>query len=461
MFARLLTIAAISPIVAFATTLAPNPPVPFSFFNAVGSSVTVAGNSSGYMSIWECTNSNSTLWNFSDDNGATWTPPTYLSVTNHTEVAPWIAANETGFLIVWCDLPPGRRAGILVSTFSSDNGATWSDPVSIIDGEANVNGPATVVATDSGFLVTWWQTDNSIQSSFSSNGTSWTSAVTIDLDDTDSPQAVPVATSVGDTFMVTWSTILGNGYSSFSSDQGSHWTEKSTITNDIPNGQLIWPAQTSDGFMAVWQNGFGNAYSSFSSNNGASWGTANLITSGINTGYDPIAVIGTENGFIVTAHFSNNTGQVSISSDFGQTWNPFVPFTGSYLMNNSIYNCFADITCGADGCMITWPDADSNAISAFIPISSILPIPYLTGGTQFNQFPFQSQYYNTLSWQPSPSENIVGYHIYKNGTLLASTPTLSFIDQDVNKNSTYTYEVIAYNNLGTPSSGVSTTITTP
>jgi hypothetical protein len=177
--------------------------------------------------------------------------------------------------------------------------------------------------------------------------------------------------------------------------------------------------------------------------------------------YDPIAVIGTENGFIVTAHFSNDTGQVSISSDFGATWNPFITFTGSYPMNNNIYNCFADITCGADGCMITWPDADYNAVSAFIPISSILPIPYLTGETQFNQFPFQSQYYNTLSWQPSPTEGIVGYHVYKNGTLLASTPTLSFIDQDVNKNSTYTYEVVAYNNLGTQSSGVSTTITTP
>ncbi len=121
-------------------------------------------------------------------------------MSNYIQVAPWIAANDTGFLIVWCDVSPGATAGRLLGIFSNDNGADWSDPASIINNTTNANGPPTVIGTNSGFLVTWWQTDNSIQSSFSSDGTSWSSAQTINLDNINYPLAPPLATGIGDTF---------------------------------------------------------------------------------------------------------------------------------------------------------------------------------------------------------------------------------------------------------------------
>jgi hypothetical protein len=57
-----------------------------------------------------------------------------------------------------------------------------------------------------------------------------------------------------------------------------------------------------------------------------------------------------------------------------------------------------------------------------------------------------------LSWNASTgSSGIAGYHIYRNGTLLSTTPSTTYKDTTVQPNTSYSYTVSAYDSLGVES----------
>lgn len=64
-----------------------------------------------------------------------------------------------------------------------------------------------------------------------------------------------------------------------------------------------------------------------------------------------------------------------------------------------------------------------------------------------NNFIF-TEYYNTLSWQPSTSPNVTGYYVFRNGKLINSvTPdVLQIIDENRSPSESVTYGVAAFSN---------------
>ncbi len=57
-----------------------------------------------------------------------------------------------------------------------------------------------------------------------------------------------------------------------------------------------------------------------------------------------------------------------------------------------------------------------------------------------------SAYFTTLSWTPSTSTDVIGYKIYQNGTLIASTKNTTFTADHLTPSTVYTFTVKAYDN---------------
>ncbi|MET3036548.1 endonuclease [Chryseobacterium sp. NRRL B-14859] len=71
-----------------------------------------------------------------------------------------------------------------------------------------------------------------------------------------------------------------------------------------------------------------------------------------------------------------------------------------------------------------------------------------------------SAYFTTLSWSPSPDPDVIGYQIYQNGVLVATTHSTSISIDHLTPSTTYIYTVKAYDNgylLSSDSNTVSVT----
>lgn len=97
----------------------------------------------------------------------------------------------------------------------------------------------------------------------------------------------------------------------------------------------------------------------------------------------------------------------------------------------------------------------------FLGFPSILPPSNLQGKQKKNEFVFQRELYNQLIWTPSPSSDISGYFIYRDGQKIATVGASTYTYQDHNrkKGVSYSYAVTAFNSNGDESSSVNIVIT--
>lgn len=73
----------------------------------------------------------------------------------------------------------------------------------------------------------------------------------------------------------------------------------------------------------------------------------------------------------------------------------------------------------------------------------------------------QEVYNNVITWQASLSGNIVSYRIFRNGIRVASVfsfEALTYQDQKVNRTKSYTYSIVAVDDLGLTSTAISITL---
>jgi hypothetical protein len=77
-----------------------------------------------------------------------------------------------------------------------------------------------------------------------------------------------------------------------------------------------------------------------------------------------------------------------------------------------------------------------------------------------NNFGFMYELYNQLTWTPSPSSNITGYFIYRDGKKIAtvSASTYSYQDHNRPRGVSFVYSLVAFDGRGNTSSSVSVTV---
>lgn len=94
------------------------------------------------------------------------------------------------------------------------------------------------------------------------------------------------------------------------------------------------------------------------------------------------------------------------------------------------------------------------------PADILAPPSNLQGKQKKNDFGLEYELYNQVTWTPSPSANISGYIVYRDGNKIAqlNAATLTYKDHNRKKGSSYIYSITAFDSSGNESSPVNIVI---
>jgi len=284
----------------------------------------------------------------STDNGATWTAPAALNSNAATDSGgdfqPQVATDSGGnWVAVWSSSEDlggiGTDSDILVAR-STDNGATWTDPVALNTNAGSDSGDDffSQVATDGGgnWVAVWSSLDSlggTIGTDFdvlvarsTDNGATWTA--TAPLNSNAAGGGAPdlygdVATDGGGNWVAVWHSrdnlggTIGGGLDilvALSTDNGATWTAPAALNTNAAtdSGDDGQPQVTTDGggnWVTVWHSddGLGGAIGTDwdilvarSINNGSTW----TATAALNT--NAASDSGTDRGPQVTTDGAGN-----------------------------------------------------------------------------------------------------------------------------------------------------------
>jgi len=155
-------------------------------------------------------------------------------------------------------------------------------------------------------------------------------------------------------------------------------------------------------------------------------------------------------GKLGTFNFNNNANPASDTNPLDGTeekafdntyiamllqWNAQDPVSQKEIdRNNSVYTLQRNRNPFIDN------PAWVNAIWSQTPDAVVPQTPLNLTATQ------TSAYFTTLSWSPSTSTDVIGYKIYQNGTLVASTKNTSISIDHLTPSTAYSFTVKAYDN---------------
>ncbi|MBI4556142.1 MAG: carboxypeptidase regulatory-like domain-containing protein [Candidatus Hydrogenedentes bacterium] len=258
-----------------------------------------AGN---WVAVWYSTDSlGGTIGNDEDifvarstDNGATWTAPTPLNANASTDSGydrePQVETDGAGnWVVVWWSNDAlggtiGTDADILVSR-STDNGASWTDPVPLNANAATDSGDdfnPQVTTDGAGNWVAVWHSNDSLGGTINTdqdilvarstdNGTTWTVPVPLNTNaatDLGADVYAQVATDKAGSWVVVWQSsdslggTIGSDYdilAARSSDNGATWTGPAPLnTNAATDSGGDWNSHVAtDGagsWIVVWRS---------------------------------------------------------------------------------------------------------------------------------------------------------------------------------------------------------------
>jgi hypothetical protein len=123
---------------------------------------------------------------------------------------------------------------------------------------------------------------------------------------------------------------------------------------------------------------------------------------------------------------------------------------------------------------ITFTGATPNYSLSYLPLGSptfvqfeflgypdLEPPSNLQGKQKKNDFGLEYEFFNQLTWAASPSAGTSGYHVYRDGTQIATVDAATYAYQDHNrkKGVSYTYALTAVDSSGSESSPIEIVIT--
>ncbi len=418
----------------------------------------VSVNSTGYMITYRTFHRSSggaQMWYAFSSTGNSWSSD-FIEESAQTTVIIWNTGSTAGFLATFAYPPPGGGGASAQSSFSSNQGATWSS-FSVIDAGPGVSStlPIPGLAVTGGYMASWKEGLNNFSSFSGNNGTTWSTASQINTSNTSSP-AVLSTNSSG--VLATWPN--SSPTVSFSSNLGTSWSSEVQISDNSASG-LVFSSSNDDGFIAVWYDSTDDAIvSSFSTDNGSTWNAPTTISTDVTATSSSAAVTACDSGFIATWIDSSSNANASFSSDNGTTWSDPVQITNDGSVDFSTRD-FVSVSCSGNTCVFTWREKTTLNIMASSGTIGIGPeAPSNASGQQKkNDFGMQFELFNRLTWSAS-SSTISGYKVYREGVNIATLPadTLFFEDHNQPKGVQKSYTITAFNSSGTESSAASVTV---
>lgn len=160
------------------------------------------------------------------------------------------------------------------------------------------------------------------------------------------------------------------------------------------------------------------------------------------------------------------TGSATLAGNLEIDLNPnAIPGTYTILTSSGITGTFDSVTfTGAtpNYSLSYLPSGNPTYVQfTFLGYPSLLQPPSnLQGKQEKNDFAFEYELYNQLTWTPSPSPGITGYFIYRNGIKIAkvAATTHSYQDHNRKKGVSYNYAITAFDSAGDESPPVNIVI---
>ncbi len=256
---------------------------------------------------------------FSAD-GVTWSPLRFLSAAGLQAAETQLVAGGGRVTAAWLqEIDDVYRVQVATST---NSGATWSAAATI--SPAGESASELQLATDGSTIIATWASqagpDRRIRVATSSNGTSWSTALQLDIGD-DARDPYPIID--GTTAVVAWASFDDGNFileSSASTTTGAVWSAPTAL----PNVGGLRPQLVYDGvrLTAVFPNFEGSLISRTSTDLGQTWPVVDVITSGIDGESYQLDVVA--EGESITAIWwvigAPDFVQVASSFDGGATW---------------------------------------------------------------------------------------------------------------------------------------------
>lgn len=268
-----------------------------------------------------------------------WDEPVIVSVDERSVSAPQLVTDGSLLTAVW-SIPLGDppSPSIQVAT-SADDGATWTEPVTISGDEGDASDPR-IVTDGETITVVWAQTEGGfgagLQSSYSDDGgETWSAPATI----TDEATSTPEVVRDGERVIAVWSvssfvddTFSSSVESAVSLDGGETWSTPETLSD---SGESAGSARiVNDGATTtvVWRDSSANLVRvSTTDDGGDTWNDPVAVSDDETSTGDRVfpsdPAIATDGTTIVvswTAQLSFELDptiiQASTSTDGGQTW---------------------------------------------------------------------------------------------------------------------------------------------
>lgn len=487
-------------------------PVSISVASPTANASQVAANLNGNaVAVWERSDGLNTIIQAAMlQSDGTWSAPVNLSAAGQNALLPQIAINSSGNAVAVWQRSDGLNTIVQAATLQF--GGSWSAPVDLSVAGQDADKPQIAINSSGKAVAVWIRSDGAndiVQAATSQFGGSWTAPDDLSAagDSADVPQIA--INSSGNTVAI-WQRFSGASIVQAATLQfGGSWSSpvdlsvggQSALSPQVaigPNGNVVavwyrfdgsnqivqasmmqfvgsWstpidlsPAGVDSGIPQVVIDSNGNAIAVWEGSNGVStlirgaklafgsstWTpTSDLSSTGHNSFAVQIAVDGSGNAAAVWYTFIGTLTIQGVTLPFGDSIWSSPAENLSELGTNGTYPQVAMY--GSGSAVAVWQESAGTAVikastgTGFFSPSS--PSQF-RGHVINNRFATATDIIHQLKWAPSTDASVTGYHIYRNGKLIASIPASGpyiYKDHNRKKNKKDLYELTTISGSGT------------
>ncbi len=437
-------------------------------------------------------------------SGGSWTLPVTISTTSSTPVfSPTIAINSSGYAVALWIQSDGTNLRVQSST--SQFGGPWSTPVTVSNPGTDASNPQIGIDELGNAVAIWVDSDNIIASSLPFGG-SWSVPVQISPEGLDSTNPVLAMSANGQAFAL-WQTVIGphTVIEGSTLTFGADWSFFGQLSaSSMSSTNPTVAADANGDAVAAWLQGSNPDVITATFIHDIGWSTPFPISNPATQNSSPFASVNATGDAVVVwlTQSSNELVQavtfaldqvptlvstLSVTGQDAQTpvvaVDPFGNALAGWLRSDGTNvvvqvsiltahgswstpqtlsldgNDAGSISLGVDthqNAVVVWYEGGltEHKVKASIG-TDVLPTPpfplpasNLVGGVLKNRFAMQTDRINHIEWQASTDPTVVGYHVYRDGTLIATIPPnapLMYNDHNRRKNQPNVYTVTAFN----------------
>ncbi|HSX03999.1 MAG TPA: hypothetical protein VLG76_04655 [Rhabdochlamydiaceae bacterium] len=260
--------------------------------------------------------------------------------------------------------------------------------------------------------------------------------------------------SAGDAVAVWSNDTAGMSFSSNFTFNSQTWS----ASTNAPGVGPVSMFPNGDAWM-VYVDMSGNLNVAFLPLGGSTWTNQQQLDDSADNPFFPQIVLNSSNGLIVWDFSDPITGNTVLTSAFlptgSSTWTVLSPTITSNTNDSFGLGNYLAFSNNGTGVVVFIDDTmGSLAMASIFSISSPSPVSSTAQGEQIrNIFLTQTEYVNVITWSAPSGISAVKYNIFRDAALtqLAGTvlaPSLTFVDHNRRKKTTYTYFIVAVDASG-------------